>query len=105
MGVAEEARFGPGYQLKGLMFGGPGNLSDGSALVTGKWGPKLQPGDTLDMGLGVTENAITLSFCQKEYWILVHHCFTDFLIFDPRKQKRQEKHIFYCFHIILIVKL
>ena len=66
VGVAEEARFGPGYQLKGLMFGGPGNLSDGSALVTGKWGPKLQPGDTLDMRLGVTENAITLSFCHNK---------------------------------------
>ena len=42
-----------------------------------------------------------LSFCQKEYWILVHHCFTDFLIFGPRKQKRQEKHMFYYFHIIV----
>ena len=62
VGVAEEARFGPGYQLKGLMFGGPGNLSDGSALVTGNWGPRLQPGDTLDMKLEVTGSAITLSF-------------------------------------------
>ena len=62
VGVAEEARFGAGYQLKGLMFGGPGNLSDGSALVTGNWGPKLQPGDTLDMRLEVAGNAITLSF-------------------------------------------
>ena len=62
VGVAEEARFGAGYQLKGLMFGGPGNLSDGSALVTGKWGPRLEPGDTLDMKLEVAETAIILSF-------------------------------------------
>ena len=61
VGVAEEARFGPGYQLAGFMFGGPGNLSDGSALVTGNWGPKLQPGDTLDMRLDVT-NGVSLSF-------------------------------------------
>merc|ERR1719278_156758 len=66
VGVAEEARFGPGYQLKGLMFGGPGNLSDGSSLVTGNWGPKLQPGDTLDMRLEVAGSSTTLSFCHNK---------------------------------------
>ena len=66
VGVAEEARFGPGYQMKGLMFGGPGNLSDGSALITGNWGPKLQPGDALDMRLEVAGSAITLSFRHND---------------------------------------
>ena len=63
IGVAEEAKFGPGYQLKvisgsqiffslsrqGLLYGGPGNLSDGSSLVTGHWGPKFAPGDNIGM--------------------------------------------------------
>ena len=63
IGVAEESNFGPGYQLKvfivikccskfplqGLLYGGPGNLSDGSSLVTGHWGPKFAAGDEVDM--------------------------------------------------------
>ena len=63
IGVAEEAKFGPGYQLKvipgsqiffslsrqGLLYGGPGNLSDGSSLVTGHWGPKFASGDNIGM--------------------------------------------------------
>ena len=61
VGVAEEEMFGPGYQLKGLMFGGPGNLSDGSALVAGHWGPKVEAGDRLDMRLEVND-AVVLSF-------------------------------------------
>ena len=61
IGVAEEERFGPGYKVKGLMFGGPGNLSDGSALVAGHWGPKVEAGDRLDMRLELNE-AVVLSF-------------------------------------------
>ena len=61
IGVAEEERFGPGYKVKGLMFGGPGNLSDGSALIAGHWGPKVEAGDRLDMRLEVNE-AVVLSF-------------------------------------------
>jgi len=61
VGVAEEGRFGPGYQVKGLMFGGPGNLSDGSALIAGHWGPKVEAGDRLDMRLEVNK-AVVLSF-------------------------------------------
>ena len=61
--VAERHRFGPGYKLKvssldsisvklplqGLLYGGPGNLSDGSSLVTGHWGPKFATGDNVGM--------------------------------------------------------
>ena len=36
VGVATEDRFGPGYGLKGLLYGGPGNLSDGGSLVQSK---------------------------------------------------------------------
>ena len=58
VGVAEEERFGPGYQVKGLMFGGPGNLSDGSALIAGHWGPKVEAGDRLDMRLEVDDGDV-----------------------------------------------
>merc|ERR1719494_1770774 len=43
------------------MFGGPGNLSDGSALIAGHWGPKVEAGNRLDMRLEVHE-AVVLSF-------------------------------------------
>ena len=40
-GLGTEERFGPGYRLKGLLYGGPGNLSDGGSLVTGGWGAEV----------------------------------------------------------------
>ena len=49
IGLGTEERFGPGYSLKGLLYGGPGNLSDGGSLVTGGWGPRFAEGDTVDM--------------------------------------------------------
>lgn len=62
IGVAEESNFGPGYQLKGLLYGGPGNLSDGSSLVTGHWGPKFAAGDEVDMKVEVVDGSTTVSF-------------------------------------------
>jgi hypothetical protein len=65
LGVAEEGRFGPGYQLQGLLYGGPGNLSDGASLVTGQWGPRLQAGDRVGMRLEVAGGRLTLSFAHN----------------------------------------
>jgi len=62
VGVAEEGNFGPGYAMKGLMYGGPGNLSDGGSLVTGHWGPKLCNGDQIGMKLEVSSDRVILSF-------------------------------------------
>jgi len=62
VGVATEDRFGPGYSLKGLLYGGPGNLSDGGSLVQAKWGPSLTKGDTVDMKTIVTEDRVTVQF-------------------------------------------
>eukprot|EP00091_Calanus_sinicus_P025263 TRINITY_DN9537_c0_g1_i1.p2 TRINITY_DN9537_c0_g1~~TRINITY_DN9537_c0_g1_i1.p2 ORF type:complete len:121 (-),score=42.00 TRINITY_DN9537_c0_g1_i1:463-825(-) len=53
LGVSTDENFGPGYKLKGLMYGGPGNLSDGGALVTGQWGPGFGEGDKIGMRLEV----------------------------------------------------
>jgi len=66
IGVAEEARFGPGYQLKGLLYGGPGNLSDGSSLVTGHWGPKFATGDNVGMKVEVVDGSTVVSFRHND---------------------------------------
>ena len=80
LGLATEHRFGPGYKLAGLLFGGPGNLSDGGALVTGKidrrnkrpalnftgkWGPKLRDRDRLGMKLEVKAGRALVSFSRN----------------------------------------
>ena len=44
--MSTDNNFGPSYGMNGLIFGGPGNLSDGGSLVTGGWGPKFKAGDT-----------------------------------------------------------
>merc|ERR1712032_1659299 len=66
IGMGEEAKFGPGYQLKGLLYGGPGNLSDGSSLVTGHWGPKFATGDNIGMKVEVVDGATIVSFRHNE---------------------------------------
>lgn len=65
LGVATEENFGSGYKLKGLLYGGPGNLSDGGALVTGHWGPKFGAGDKIVMRLEVTGDHTTLAFSKN----------------------------------------
>jgi len=65
VGLATEDRFGPGYSLKGLLYGGPGNLSDGGALVESRWGPGLCQGDTLDMKVCVEADRVTLHYARN----------------------------------------
>jgi len=65
IGVGTEDNFGPGYKLKGLLFGGPGNLSDGGALITGHWGPKFGQGDKIGMRLEVSGDRTTLAFSKN----------------------------------------
>jgi len=65
IGVGTEDNFGSGYKLKGLMFGGPGNLSDGGALITGHWGPKFGQGDKIRMRLEVSGDQTTLAFSKN----------------------------------------
>merc|ERR1712106_1257096 len=65
IGVGTEENFGAGYKLKGLLYGGPGNLSDGGALITGHWGPKFAPGDKIGMRLEVSGEHATLAFSKN----------------------------------------
>ena len=62
IGVSTADKFGPGYGLKGLFYGGPGNLSDGNSLVTGPWGPKFGNGDKIGMRLEQDGDRASLAF-------------------------------------------
>lgn len=65
VGVAAQDKFGPGYGLKGLLYGGPGNLSDGSSLVTGHWGPGFGDGDVIGMRLEQTGDRTVLAYSKN----------------------------------------
>ena len=63
IGVATAEHFKPGYALRGLFYGGPGNLSDGNSLVSsGHWGPKFVHGDRIGMRLEQAGDRVTLAF-------------------------------------------
>lgn len=49
IGVCMAKQFKAGYGLKGLLYGGPGNLGDGSSLVASNWGPQLANGDRIGL--------------------------------------------------------
>ena len=55
--------------MKGLFYGGPGNLSDGSSLVAGQWGPKFEDGDVIGMRLEQKNNTVTLAFSKNSEWL------------------------------------
>jgi len=65
LGVATEEIFGPGYAMKGLLYGGPGNLSAGGGLVAGNWGPAFVAGDVVGMRLEVSGDHTTLAFSRN----------------------------------------
>jgi len=65
VGVSTEEKFGAGYGMKGLFYGGPGNLSDGSSLVTGHWGPKFGDGDVIGMRLEQEGDRTQLAFSKN----------------------------------------
>lgn len=47
VGIATEAGLAPGYKCKGLFYGGPGNLSDGSAALRTNFGDEVHQGDVI----------------------------------------------------------
>jgi len=65
LGVATDEKFGPGWALKGLLYGGPGNLAAGGGLISGNWGPKLVAGDVVEMRLEVSGDNTTLAFSRN----------------------------------------
>jgi len=65
VGVSSEDKFGAGYGMKGLFYGGPGNLSDGGALVTGHWGPQFGNDDVIGMRLEQAGDTTTLAYSKN----------------------------------------
>jgi len=65
IGVSTADRFGPGYRMKGLFFGGPGNLSDGNSLVTGQWGPEFGDGDVIGLKIEQTGDHLTVAYSKN----------------------------------------
>lgn len=62
LGLGEKDKFGSGYKMKGFLYGGPGNLGDGSSLVMGHWGPRFSPGDKVGMHLSLASGRVIVSF-------------------------------------------
>jgi len=69
IGVSTEDRFGECYAVKGIFYGGPGNLSDGSGLVQMAWGPELVKGDTVDMKVQNISDGLTVEFGRNGLYL------------------------------------
>jgi len=69
IGVDTEGTFAKCYGVKGLFYGGPGNLSDGSCLVQRGWGPKLDQGDTVDMKVQNNSYGLTVEFGRNGFYL------------------------------------
>jgi len=65
VGVSSDDKFGEGWAIKGLFYGGPGNLSDGGSLVTGSWGPSFGEGDTIGMRVEAAGDTTTVAFSKN----------------------------------------
>mmetsp|Transcript_23300 Transcript_23300/g.42122 ORF Transcript_23300/g.42122 Transcript_23300/m.42122 type:complete len:315 (-) Transcript_23300:34-978(-) len=64
VGVTSSAAFGQGWKCKGLLFGGPGNLSNGGALVRGEFGEELRKGMKIGVLVKMDAGSITVIFYQ-----------------------------------------
>jgi len=69
IGVGTEEGFAKSYGIKALLYGGPGNLSDGGSLAKGGWGPKLAQGDTIDMKVQYINSSLTVEFGRNGYYL------------------------------------
>jgi len=65
IGLGTKDNFGPGYGMKGLLYGGPGNLSDGGSLIQGNWGPKFGQGDKIGLRLEVNGDNVIIAFSKN----------------------------------------
>ncbi|CAK9079276.1 unnamed protein product [Durusdinium trenchii] len=65
IGVTTKAGFAEGYKIKGLFFGGPGNLSNGSAGLKTSFGEPVKKGSVIGVTLDLTDEAtVGVSFWQ-----------------------------------------
>ena len=65
LGLSNEENFAAGYSIKGLFYGGPGNLSDGKGLLRGNFGPKLNDNDVVGMKVEQKDGHTDVSFSHN----------------------------------------
>lgn len=65
VGLGTKENFGSGYKMKGLLYGGPGNLSDGGALLQGNWGPRFGEGDKVGLQLDVSGGSTSVAISKN----------------------------------------
>lgn len=70
IGVSTKAGFAEGYKgykIKGLFFGGPGNLSNGSAGLRTQFGQEVKPGSVIGVTLDLTdEKTVGITFWEGD---------------------------------------
>lgn len=67
IGVSTKAGFSEGYKIKGLFFGGPGNLSNGSAGLRTQFGQEVKPGSVIGVTLDLTdEKTVGITFWEGD---------------------------------------
>eukprot|EP00189_Rhodosorus_marinus_P008150 CAMPEP_0184753496 /NCGR_PEP_ID=MMETSP0315-20130426/44133_1 /TAXON_ID=101924 /ORGANISM="Rhodosorus marinus, Strain UTEX LB 2760" /LENGTH=313 /DNA_ID=CAMNT_0027232877 /DNA_START=6 /DNA_END=947 /DNA_ORIENTATION=+ len=77
-GITTRRKFGPGYKLKGVFFGGPGNTSDGSALVKSQFHDSgLAEGDLVGMEVDVGAK-LRVKYFVNNYFIGEAFCLDDY---------------------------
>jgi len=66
IGVGTKADFGAGYRVKGVFFGGPGNITDGGRLVRKQFGTHVESGDVIGVDLDLSDpGCLTVAFHQN----------------------------------------
>eukprot|EP00438_Fugacium_kawagutii_P019516 Skav235649 [mRNA] locus=scaffold358:689272:691310:+ [translate_table: standard] len=67
IGVTTKAGFLEGYKIKGLFFGGPGNLSNGSAGLRTQFGQEVKPGSVIGVTLDLTDDkSVGITFWEGD---------------------------------------
>lgn len=69
VGVTSSGHFKKGYGLHGILYGGPGNLSDGGAGLKYQWGPAVSKGDVVGLLLDLSDKS-KLNVCGKFFEVV-----------------------------------
>lgn len=80
IGITSEDKFGEGYKTKGLFFGGPGNLADGSGLIIGEWGPAIADNDLIGMLIELENQNLKIAFSKNGFGLGVAYFISDWTI-------------------------
>ena len=92
IGICPEDKFGESYKIKGIFYGGPGNLADGGGLIIGQWGPEFAEGDVIGMLVELENNSLKISYSKNGQGLGVAYNVADWNIhtFHPAVSLEQE---------------